>query len=148
MRGLRAAIAAAAALGAAPAEAHPRDTFCAELQRVVEAARRDHGFAGLERSRAAPPRLGFAYGCLATGDERRQYWLCGQSFAPDSLSLESLAARTAACLPEAARSDRTPWRETLFTLPYAQIRISEQGGPGAHVGRIVGLAVEAVIPPQ
>ena len=146
----RIAIMAAALLAPSTAAAEipsPQEIFCAELKRVVEVAELGGDFTYLERSRAAPPRLGFAHGCQATGNEKKGYWLCGQSLAPDSLSRERLAARISACLPEAARTDPGPWRETLFTLPYAEIRISEIGGPGAHVGRIVELVVEASRPP-
>ena len=147
----RIAIAAAAVLtsGSAAAEIpSPQEIFCAELKRVIEVAELDGDFTYLERSRAAPPRLGFAHGCQATGDEKKQYWACGQSLAPDSLSRDRQADRISACLPEAARSDRSPWRETVFTLPYAEIRVSESGGPGAHVGRIAELVVEATQPPD
>ena len=145
----RIAIVAAAMLAPGTAGAEipsPQEIFCAELKRVVEVAELGGDFTYLERSRAAPPRLGFAQGCQATGDERKRYWACGQSLAPDSLGRDRLAARISACLPEAARTDRRPWRETVFTLPYAEIRVSESGGPEAHVGRIVELMVEAIRP--
>jgi hypothetical protein len=130
---------------AAPAAARPTDAelFCHDLERVVEAARYGNGFSDLERSRARPPSLGFPL-CQATGDERKQYWLCGQSFAPVEMGRDALAARIAACLPEAVRGPASLARDALFTLPYARIQISELGGPGAHVGRIVELVVEAV----
>jgi hypothetical protein len=118
--------------------------FCHGLERVVEAARQDGGFLWLERARAAPPHLGFRHGCRATGDERRQYWLCTQNLAPEEMSRDALAARVAACLPEAVRSKSQFGREAIFTLPHAEIRISELGGPRAKVGRIVELVVEAV----
>jgi hypothetical protein len=147
----RVAIVAAAALlapGAAGAEIPSKQAiFCAELKRVAEVAELGGDFAYLERSRAAPPRLGFAQGCQATGDENKQYWLCGQSFAPDEMSRDALAARVAACLPDAARGIGSLARDAVFTLPYARIHISELGGPGAHVGRIVELVVEALPAP-
>ena len=142
-------IAATAALvpGAAGAEAPSAQAiFCAELKRVVEVAELGGDFAYLERSRAAPPRLGFRHGCRASGDAKKQYWLCGQSFAPDGMSRDSLAARVAACLPEAVRSPPTLVRDAIFSLPYARIHIAELGGPGAHVGRIVSVTVEAIGP--
>ncbi|HEX8125980.1 MAG TPA: hypothetical protein VF548_10400 [Allosphingosinicella sp.] len=152
MRGIRGAIVAAAALLApAAGQAQSRlvnQDFCWGLKRVVEAAQYEGGFVGLERSRAAPPHLGFRHGCRATGDQRRQYWLCNQNLAPPELSLESLAAQTADCFAEAVRSKDSPGREAVFTLPYARIRISERGGPRAHVGRIVTLVVEAIPAPQ
>jgi len=104
-------------------------------------------FAYLERSRAAPPRLGFRDGCQATGDSKKQYWHCGQNFAPESLSRDALAQRIADCLPKAVRGHSSLARDAAFTLPYARIHISEIGGPGAHVGRIVELTVEAVPAP-
>lgn len=133
--------------GAARAEP-PSDQriFCAELRRVVAVAEDGGDFAYLERSRAAPPRLGFARGCQAAGDAKKQYWVCGQSFAPESMSRDALAARIAACLPQAVRGKASLAREAVFTLPYARIHISELGGPGAHVGRIVDLSVEALRP--
>jgi hypothetical protein len=140
------AIAAAALLAPGPVWAEPpsrQQIFCAELRRVVEVAELGGDFGYLERSRAAPPRLGFAQGCQATGDSKKQYWVCGQSFAPETMSLDNLAARIAECLPEAVRGKHGLAREAVFTLPRAQIHISELGGPGAHVGRIVELVVEA-----
>ncbi len=147
----RMTIVAAAALlapGAAGAEIPSKQQiFCAELRRVVEVAELGGDFTYLERSRAAPPRLGFRHGCRATGDVNKQYWLCGQSLAPEAMSRDNLAARVAACLPEAARTDQRPWRQTLFTLGRAEIRISETGGAEAQGGRIVQLVVEAVPAP-
>ena len=147
----RMAIVAAAAMlapGAAGAQIPSRkEIFCAELKRVVEVAELDGDFTYLERSRAAPPRLGFRHGCRSTGDQKKQYWLCGQSFAPEEMSRDALAARVADCLPEAGRGQGSLARDALFTLPYARIHISELGGPGAHVGRIVELVVEAVASP-
>jgi hypothetical protein len=140
--------AAAAAMlmqGAARAETPSKQRlFCSELLRVVDVAQAGGDFTYLERSRAAPPRLGFADGCQATGDEKKQYWICGQSFAPDELSRDALAERIAQCLPEAVREADGLLRDAQFTLPNARIHINELGGPGAHVGRIVELIVEAL----
>jgi hypothetical protein len=144
MRGAKLAAAALLLPGAAGAQDATRpDTFCPDLQRVLEAAEYDHGFSMLERARGAPPRLGFPGGCQATGDERQQYWVCGQSLAPAWLSGETLSARIAACRPDAVRTESRMTRETIFTVPHAQIRVFEHGGPRAHVGRIVELVVEA-----
>jgi hypothetical protein len=133
-------ILAAVLLASGPARAEPpskQQIFCAELKRVVEVAELDGDFTYLERSRAAPPRLGFR-NCFAAA---RPAWYCHQSLAPDPLSLAGLAASTAACLPEAART-LSSRHEAVFTLPYARIRITEYGGPRAHVGRIVSYRVE------
>ena len=136
-----------AAAGAQPADRRAEE-FCSDLHRLVESAEQDRGFAWLERARGTPPYLGFpGGGCRANDDERRQYWLCSQQFAPESRSAEALAARVAACLPEAKREAGTRRREARFTLPSARIHITETGGPGAHVGRIVELVVEAVPDP-
>jgi len=143
---------AAAALAAAllqagagrAAEAERTDAFCLDLGRLLQAAGTEGGFAGLERARGAPPRLGFPAPCQATGDERRQYWVCGQSLAPDWLGRAGLAAQVAACLPDSARTEDRGARETVFAAPGVRIRISEHGGPRAHVGRTVSLVVEAV----
>lgn len=121
--------------------------FCAELKRVVGVAELDGDFTYLERSRAAPPRLGFRDGCQATGDDRKGYWRCTQSFAPEALGRDALAARVADCLPEAVRDPPALARDAVFTLPYARIHISELGGPGGHVGRIVELVVERIPAP-
>jgi hypothetical protein len=147
MKHIHGAMAAAALLAPGSAGAEPPSAqriFCAELRRIVDVAELGGDFTYLERSRAAPPRLGFANRCQATGDEKKQYWLCGQSFAPESMSFDALAERIAACLPEAVRGKPSLARDAVFTLPYARIHVSEIGGPGAHVGRIVELSVEAV----
>ena len=141
---------AAALLASGPALAEPptkQAIFCAELVRVVEVAALDGDFTYLERSRAAPPHLGFRHGCRATGDSERQYWHCGQNLAPAEMSRDALAERVAACLPEAVRGRNGFTRDAVFILPRARIRISELGGPRAKVGRIVQLTVEAVPAP-
>lgn len=144
MKWIFAAIAAAASLAPAAAQAQlVRQDFCQGLERVVDAARDEGGFLFLEGARAAPPHLDFRHGCRATGDSKRQYWLCTQNLAPAEMSREALSARIAACLPRAVRSQGDYGRETIFEMPGARIRISERGGPGAKVGRIVTLVVEA-----
>jgi hypothetical protein len=148
MKAARVAIAAAALLAPAAAQAQPvSHGFCHGLDRVIEAARFDGGFDGLERARAAPPHLGFRHGCGRTGDDKRQYWMCTQNLAPQEMSRDALADRVAACLPEAVRSTGDYGHEAIFTLPHAQIRIDERGGPGAKVGRIVTFVVEATLAP-
>ncbi|HLL31686.1 MAG TPA: hypothetical protein VK403_11880 [Allosphingosinicella sp.] len=148
MRWIRGTMAAAALLAptAGGAQLVSQD-FCHGLTRVVNAARNDGGFDSLERSRAAPPHLGFRHGCRAHDGTRTlpAAWWCRQTLAPEELSLARLAARTAACLPDAVRTQgRYHGSEAIFTLPYARILISERGGPRAHVGRIVSFRVEAV----
>jgi hypothetical protein len=135
-----AAIAAATLAVQAPASAASPDRFCIDLKRIVGTAERGGGFLMLQRSRAAPPRLGFRHCFAAAG--MRASWYCHQSMAPGHLSLESLAGRTAACLPEARRQPSRDG-EAVFTLPYARIRITEDGGPRAHVGRVVSYRVVA-----
>jgi hypothetical protein len=148
MRGTKAAIAAAALLGPAAGQAQTvRQEFCHGLERVVDAARDEGGFLFLERAHAAPPHLGFRHGCRATGNSKRQYWLCTQNLAPAEMSRDALAERVAECLPQAVRSTSDYGHEAVFTLPYAQIRINERGGPRAKVGRIVQLVVEATPAP-
>ena len=138
--------AAAALLAAGSAQAQgDRDFergFCRDLERVLDAA---PDFDTLERSRAAPPRFGFRHGCqaIAAGDTAPAAWHCHQNLAPEHLSLESLATRTAACLPQAVRTKGRWGRQAIFTLPGARILIRESGGPRAKVGRIVGYRVEA-----
>jgi hypothetical protein len=147
MKWIAGAVAAAALLGPAAGRAQlVRQDFCHGLERVVDAARDEGGFLGLERARAAPPHLDFRRGCRATGDSKRQYWLCTQTLAPAAMSRDALAARVAACFPQAVRSQGDYGHETIFDLPSAQIRISERGGPKAKVGRIVTLVVEATPP--
>lgn len=148
MRWTRGAIAAAALLAPAAGQARlVAQDFCDGLEQVVDAAREEGGFLHLERSRAAPPHLDFRHGCRATGDGKRQYWLCTQNLAPAEMSRDALAARVAGCIPEARRGRAGYTRDALFTLPYAEIRISELGGPKAKVGRIVTLVVEATPAP-
>lgn len=136
--------AAAALLAAGPAAAEPpsrADIFCAELLRTVEVAELDGDFTYLERSRAAPPRLGFRK-CFAAASARPA-WHCHQTMAPDHLSVDALAERTGACLPAAERT-LSGDDEAVFTLPRARIRITGSGGPRAHVGRIVTYRVETL----
>ncbi|HEX8448410.1 MAG TPA: hypothetical protein VF652_02360 [Allosphingosinicella sp.] len=146
MKAIRNAIAAAAMLAPMTAEAQGglvRQEFCHGLERVLDSARDEGGFLFLERARAAPPHLDFRHGCRATGDRKRQYWLCTQNLAPAGMSREALDQRVAACLPGAIRSTEDYGHESIFTLPHARIRIREHGGPKAKVGRVVTLVVEA-----
>jgi hypothetical protein len=143
------AAAALAASGTAQGQPpSPARIFCSQLDRVVQVAQMDGDFTYLERSRAAPPSFGFHYGCRAHAATVRTpaAWWCHQSLAPPELALESLAARTAACLPNAVRSRGRWGDEAIFTLPRAHIVIEEHGGPRAHVGRIVTFRVEAARP--
>lgn len=150
MRWAHGAIAAAALLAPVASQAQQglvHQDFCDGLERVIEAARNEGGFLHLERARGAPPHLGFRHGCRATGDSRRQYWLCSQNLAPAAMSRDALAERVSACLPRSVRSTSDYRHEIVFTLPQAQIRISEHGGPRAKVGRIVQLVIEATPAP-
>jgi hypothetical protein len=150
MKWMNGAIAAAALLAPAAGQTQGNpihQDFCHGLKRVVEAAEFEGGFQWLERARAAPPHLDFRHGCRATGDEKRQYWLCGQNLAPAEMSRDALADRTATCLPGAVRGRIGLTGDAVFTLPRARISISELGGPRAKVGRIVTLTVEALPAP-
>lgn len=136
--------AAQAQAGADAARAAFERDFCHGLKRLLREA---PDFVGMYNAHPAPPWLGFRPGaCRAyAGTEKHSAaYDCHQHLAPAHLSLESLAAATAQCLPEAERT-RGRWaRDETFTLPGARILISESGGPGAKVGRIVGFRVEAV----
>jgi hypothetical protein len=144
------AVAAAALLTgtAGAAQAGPAQDFCNALNRVVQVAQMDGDFASLERSRAAAPHFGFRHGCRAhgAGPNSPAAWWCHQSLAPPELGLDSLAGQTAACLPNAVRSNGRYGDEAIFTLPRARIVIEESGGPRAHVGLIATFRVEAVRP--
>ncbi len=152
MMGFKGAIVAAALAATGMAQAQPpspQQIFCAQLNRTVQVAQMDGDFTYLERSRAAPPRFGFRHGCRAQAATKRlpAAWWCHQSLAPDELSLASLSARTAACLPSAVRSRGRWGDEAIFTLPRARIVIEESGGPRAHVGLIATFRVEAIRAP-
>jgi hypothetical protein len=151
MRWRSGAIAAAALTAATAGEAQNgrvAQDFCNALNQMVQVAQMDGDFELVERSRAAPPHFGFRHGCRAHRATERlpAAWWCHQNLAPEELSLNSLAARTAACLPSAARSRGRWGGEAIFTLPRARIVIDQSGGPRAHVGRIVTFRVEAVRP--
>ena len=147
MRKTWATIAAVALVvpGAVRAQAGPAQDFCSGLNRVVQVAQMDGDFSPLERSWAEPHHFGFRHGCRAHGATKSlpAVWWCHQSLAPQELSMESLAGRTQACLPNAVRT-RGRYREAIFTLPRVRILIDESGGPGAHVGLSVTFRVEAV----
>ncbi len=149
MKAAGTALAAAALFGAGTADAQQRtrpteaQLFCHDLKRLVRHA---PDFEFMFKARPAPPWLGFQPGSCrahaATATLPPVYW-CSQQLAPQHLGMESLAARTAACLPDAKRV-KTPYgREALFETPEVRILISESGGAGAKVGRIVGIRVEA-----
>jgi hypothetical protein len=142
MKAMMVAAAAAAVIAQAPASAAPRDRFCIDLDRVLRTAELGGDFVGMQRQRSAPPRLGFGHCFPAAG--RLPSWYCHQTMAPDGLGLDRLAASTAACRPEAKR-EPSSGDEAVFTLPYARIRIREDGGPRAHVGRIASYRVEALV---
>jgi hypothetical protein len=150
MKAAIAALTAAALLSAAGAgaqqRARPTDAqlFCHDLKRLVRAA---PDFEFMFKARPTPPWLGFRPGaCRAHAASETlpaAYW-CSQHLAPEHLALDNLAARTAACLPEAKRVKTAYWREAVFETPKVRILITESGGPGAKVGRIVGYRVEAM----
>jgi len=146
------ATAMAALVGAAAAEAQERarptqaELFCHDLKRLVREA---PDFEGMWNARPAPPWLGFRPGSCRywKGSETSPpaYW-CHQQLAPAHQSLKNLADMTAACLPGATRL-ATEWpREASFETAELRIHITESGGPGAKVGRIVGYRVEAKVP--
>lgn len=54
-------------------------------------------------------------------------WRRHQNLAGAELSLETLTAKAAECVPE-AKLVRPAWREASFTLPDAAIRIHESVG--------------------
>jgi hypothetical protein len=150
MKAARIIAAAAALLGVTGADAQQRakpaeaQLFCHDLKRLVRAA---PGFELMFKARPAPPWLGFRPGtCRAHAANETlpaAYW-CSQQLAPEHLALESLAAKTAACLPGAKRVKTNYWREAVFETPRVRILITESGGPGAKVGRIAGYRVEAM----
>lgn len=151
MRWTSGAIAAAAMLAPVAGEAQNgrvAQDFCNALNRMVQVAQMDGDFDLVERSRPAPPHFGFRHGCRAQRATARLpgAWWCHQNLAPEELSLDSLAERTGACLPSAARSSGRWGGEAIFTLPRARIVIEQSGGPRAKVGRIVTYRIEAVRP--
>lgn len=135
------AIAATVLTVQAPASAASRNRFCIDLDRILRTAGLGGDFVGMQRNRAAPPRLGFDHCFPAAG--RPPSWYCHQTMAPERLGLGPLAASTADCVPEARREPSLD-DEAVFTLPYARITIREDGGPTAHVGRIASYRVEAL----
>ena len=153
MKRMAAMTAAACLLGAGAADAQQRarptqaELFCHDLKRVVQASSYETRFEHLERSRAAPPWLGFRPGgcrAYAGTDKYPAAWQCHQHLSPAHLTAKTLTDMTAACLPKAKRVEARGWREAGFETPRVRIHISESGGPGAKVGRIVRYRVEAV----
>ena len=142
MRGLVAVLAGVAMTSGAAAQVPSAQAlFCHDLNRIIDAAAETPDpFYSLERSAAMPPGLGFNH-CFRAGDARRAYWHCNQSLAPDHLSAERLAERTRACLPEATVLPVEMRRQARFRVRDLEIIISESGGPGAHVGRVVSYMV-------
>jgi hypothetical protein len=148
MRGTVAVLAGLAMTsGAAAQQPSAEAQFCHDLVRIIAAAAEaPQPFFSLERSAAAPPRLGFTH-CFRAGDSRRAYWHCHQSLAPDHLGAERLTALTRACRPEAVALPAEMRREARFRLGDVEITISETGGPRAHVGRVVSYIVAATPKP-
>ena len=138
---------AQAQTGADAARAAFERDYCHGLKQLLREA---PDFVGVHDAHPNPPWLGFRPGACRAFAGTETYpaaWDCHQHLAPAHLSLQTLAAATAACLPEAEQSRGRWGRDSTFTLPGARILISESGGPGAKVGRIVGLRVEAVNAP-
>jgi hypothetical protein len=126
----------ASAPSAAQAASAEDEHFCTELARTVEAIAL--GDLTSLQSGTSPPEFGFRYGCVAQGLS----WLCHQSLAPPSLSLQLLAGRVASCRPDLSRTEQNRDRLVLFEGPGLRIRILEAGARGAHVGRIVTLLLD------
>jgi hypothetical protein len=143
-----AALAATAAGAAAEAQQRVRPTeaelYCTDLRRLVREA---PDFAGMWRAKPAPPTLGFRPGSCRAHDPTATLpaaFSCHQHLAPAHLALELLAAQTADCLPALTRIETRWSREALFEGSGVRISLFESGGPGAKVGRIVRVRVEAV----
>ena len=121
--------------------------FCWGLKRLVREA---PDFEGIWNAHPAPPGLGFRPGaCRPMGKAAgKRAWHCHQQIAPDFLGFESLAAATAACLPEARRqaAEGSYRRQAVFTLPGLTLRMWESGGPRAKVGRVSTYRVEEAAP--
>ena len=132
-----ASLLAASALSAQPVPPVRDAAFCADLSRTVSAVERGRVTA-LEASRAASPRFGFTQPCAAQGAG----WFCHQALAPPSLSFRNLVEQVSACSPEATRTLASGHSEAIFLIGGVRLRIAESGAPGAHVGRIVTLAIE------
>ena len=142
--------AAAAVMASAAAQAEPpsRQRFSAgsfagscRWRRLAAISPISSGAAPRHRTSASETAAG------PPGSKNGAIGTAARTLAPEEMSGEALAGRTAACLPEAEAGKTGLGRDWVFTLPHAKIHISEIGGPRAKVGRIVTFSVEATPAP-
>jgi hypothetical protein len=116
---------------AAPPEAAPADPFCADLRSLAAAAEESPAFGSLAGSYCMVSRpAGIAF-------------LCTRSLAPPELATGPLVERMKQCLPGAVvTKGEYPMDSTRVVHGRLRMEISEHGGPGAHVGRIVTVYIE------
>lgn len=138
----------AAALLIAPDRAWTKpaapDSFCADLARIVAAARARPPFGALPRhgTDEARPMFGFRGPCGVTDDrDGSRIFVCSDPLRPAELSWYSLAGRIAACLPEAApgralHGGYPEARAMDFRLGRVLIGLSEGGHYTAAGGRL------------
>ena len=70
-------------------------------------------------------------------------WLCTRQLAPDGVSKDIVTAKIAACLADATVvKGVNRYESDMVRAGRLSMRISESGGPRAHVGRIVTLHFE------
>lgn len=131
----------AAVLLAAPAQAHipPPDRFCTHLHRLAAAAEETPAFASL-----GGQSLDALLGSYCIVPPTAVTILCTRSLLPPEISAGSVIARMAQCLPGLRITPESGFRETRVEHGRLRIEISESGGPGAHVGRIVTLYISAI----
>jgi hypothetical protein len=131
---------AALLLAAAPPKAAPADRFCADLRSLAAAAEENPAFGSL--AGASLHSLLGSY-CMVSTPAGIAF-LCTRSLAPPELATDTLVERMKLCLPGAVvTKGEYPMDSTRVEHGRIRMEISESGGPGAHVGRIVTVSIEA-----
>jgi hypothetical protein len=126
------------------------DRYCADLRRIVAAARERPPFRSLETRREDQWLDGDTW-CRRIAHEG-VLWRCGIPISDSPEGRRAIAARVQSCLPEARRLEDDPepapedrlrsgW--TRFQLGKTEVQIQEHGGPGMHIGWYYTLAVVA-----
>ena len=131
----------AAALLAAPMQNDVRaDHFCSELQGLAAGAEESPAFASL----AGSSLHSLLQGYCVIGRPAETAILCTRSLLPDSITRDSLIARMEVCLPGLRVTRPASIRDDIL-IEHGRLRIemAENGGKGAHVGRIITLYIRA-----
>lgn len=117
------------------------DAFCEDVRALHQAAGEKPAFASV-----AGRNLDSLLGSTCRADNpATDNFLCARQLTPQGHSKEPLTARILVCLPEAKVTKAAyPDEGNIIRAGSLEIKVSEFGGPGAHVGRSMILYIRGL----